>query len=208
MAVSNDELLKQQLATSVQQALQTQGVDGDHCLLIRFYSDLTTVNSKAHQANLPIGQRPTKDELVQRAALHMYAGKTEGSYFISFSEDITALLHAISGATEVSWSVRSIIIGDKPELYGKPKMENIARPPAQFVGIFKVRKADIIKWSDQELMEAVKKLRSTNAQYMDLKMNFYNEHEIVAYYPGAIEAPVATINNPFYPIYMSKVTKN
>lgn len=208
MAVSSDELLKQQLATSVQQALQTQIVDGNHCLLIRFYSDLTTVNSKAHQASLPIGQRPTREELVEKAALHMYAGKTEGSYFISFSEDITALLNAISGTTEVSWSVRSIIIGDKPELYGKPKMENIARPPAQFIGIFKVQKADIIKWSDKDLMEAVNKLRSANKQYMDLKMNFYNEHEVVAYYPGAIEAPVATISNPFYPVYMSKVTKN
>ncbi len=206
MAVSNDDLLKQQLAGSVQQALQPQIVDGDHCLLMRFYSDLATVNSKAYQAGLPAGQRPTRPELVEKAALHMYAGKTEGSSFISFSEDITALLQAISGV-EVSWSVRSIITGDKPEFYRKPGMDNIARPPAQFIGIFKVKKADIIKWSDKDLLGAVNTLRSTNKLYMDLKMNFYNEHEVVAYYPGALEAPVVTINNPFYPVYMSKVPK-
>lgn len=206
MAVSNDDLLKQQLAASVQQNLQAQVVDGDHCLLIRFYSDLTTVNSKAYQAGLPVGQRPSKPELVEKAALHMYAGKTEGSSFISFSEDITALLQAISGA-EVSLGVKGIIIGNKPELYGKPGMDNIARFPAQFIGIFKVKKADIIKWSDNDLLEAVKTLRSTNKLYADLKMNFYHEHEVVAYYPGALEAPVVIINNPFYPVYRDKVPK-
>jgi hypothetical protein len=139
----------------------------------------------------------------------MYAGQTEGSYFISFSEDIQALLNAINPelhGAEVSWAVRGIIKGMKPELYGKPGMENIARAPAQYLGIFKVRKTDTILWSDPDLTIAVQTLKH-NPQYQDLKMNFQVEHEAVAYYPGPIEAPVKQLDNPFYPYYMNQVPK-
>jgi hypothetical protein len=206
MAVSNEDLLKQQLIASVQQVLvqQQQTVGADHCLLIRFYSDLTTVNSKAHQAGIAVSARPSQDVLAARAALHMFAGDTEGSYFISFSEDIVALVNATDGI-DMSWGVKSIIMGSKPEFFGKKGMENISWAPAQHIGIFKVNKTDIIKWSDQALKQEVRLLCQKNPRYLDLKQNFAAEHEVVAYYPGPIEAPVATVDNPFYPVYMSKV---
>lgn len=208
MAVSNEQLLKQQLIASVQQALAQQQptLGANHCLLIRFYSDLTTVNSKAHQAGIAVGARPSMDVLTKRAALHMFAGDTEGSYFISFSEDIVALIAAITG-TDVSKSVKSIVMGNLPEQFGKKGMEKISWAPAQHIGIFKVNTNDIIKWSDQALKQEVKLLCQKNPTYLDLKQNFVTEKEVVAYYPGQIEAPVATVDNPFYPEYMSKIPK-
>jgi hypothetical protein len=208
MAVTNENLLLQQLTTAIQQSLQQLPADPSYTYLVRFYSDLHTVNSKAFQAGIPVGARPSREELVAKAALHMYAGQTEGSYFISFSEDIVSLLQAVRQGIDVSWAVKSIIMGGKPEFYGKPGMDKISMPPAKYVGIFRVRNADLVRWSDQDLMEAVVKLRKANAKYADLKMNFYEEREDVAYYPGQIEAPVATIANPLYQSFMSKIPKN
>jgi hypothetical protein len=207
MAVSNDDLLLQQLAAAIQHALQQLPADPNYTYLVRFYSNLNTVNSKAFQAGTPAGARPSRAELVTRAALHMYAGQTDGSYFISFSEDIVSLLQAIRQGAEVSWAVKSIIMGGNPAFYGKKGMENISLPPAQHVGIFRVRNADLIRWSDQDLIEAVSVLRKANPQYADLKMNFREEREDVAYYPAQIEAPVATVDNPLYQSFMSKVPK-
>jgi hypothetical protein len=211
MQYSKETIIEQEFVVSVKNAVAEarQVTDENYHLLIRFYSDLQRVNSQAYQAKIVIGERPSRAELVTRAALHMYAGQTEGSYFISFSEDIQALLNAINPelhGAEVSWAVRGIIKGMKPELYGKPGMENIARAPAQYLGIFKVRKTDTILWSDPDLTIAVQTLKH-NPQYQDLKMNFQVEHEAVAYYPGPIEVPVKQLDNPFYSYYMDQVPK-
>lgn len=208
---SPEDILETQLAASITKAIadSQQGTDHNHCLLIRFYSNLQTVNSQAYQSNAPVGSLPSRDDLVKRAALHMYAGKTDGSYFISFSEDIQALLDAISAkkhGPEVSWAVRGIIKGMKPEFYGKSGMDKISRAPAQYVGIFRVSKANVVRWSDADLTHAVYELKK-DPNYQDLKSNFQAEHEVVAYYPGQIEAPVKQLDNPFYPHYMNQVKK-
>lgn len=207
MKQPDENKLKKILTSSVKQALQKHKVDGDHCLLIRFYSDLDTVNSKAYQAHVKIGQRPSRQAMVEKAARHMYLGDTKNSYFISFSEDIDALLNAISGF-EVSAGVKSIIQGSNPQFFGKKGMEKISWAPAKFVGIFKVNKANIVKWNDGDLKKAVKSLLNKEKQHVDLKKNFEHEHEVVAYYPGKLEAPLEIVDNPFYSAYMDSVQKH
>lgn len=169
-------------------------------ILIRFYNNDNDMQSKAYQAKVSPGTRPDKQKLIELAVAHMYEGKTKDSPFVSFTEDITALMQSIEG-TEVSASVRAIIQGGDPKLHGKPRMEARSRPPARRIGIFLIPKNDTI--NSKEVEAAIK----PSPQHEDLKKHFLKEKEVVAYSPKKLPAPKVSFKNPFYDVFMKAISK-
>ena len=120
--------------------------------------------------------------------------------YLPFTEDIEQFMDSINGI-EVSSSVKSIVKGGGPQFYGKPFMEKISAAPTQFIGIFKVPKANTIGWDKVE-NNIGSKPASNSAKNADLKKNFIHEREVVAYSPDKMEPPLVQISNPFFPFYM------
>lgn len=191
--------LDAQIISGVTSLLSSAGkhVEEGERLLIRFFNDAGDMQSKQYQAGLPGPDTlPSKKSLLDLAVAHMYRGKTDESPFVSFTEDISAFLVSVSesAGADVSIAVRSIVRGGTKAFVGKRGLEKLSRPPAKFIGIFKVAEGSTVSWKD-----VAPRAGSSDP---DLKKNFIPEREVVAFSPQKLQAPVAVIDNPYFNWFM------